>query len=74
MFSDAVRKVNHKLCNSIIMGTTNMEDTAKIISLLLLVFTLSAEANHGGEYFSTLYSIMKTEFPPSILSIVMRIH
>ena len=27
-----------------------MEDAAKIISLLLLVFTLSTEANHGGEY------------------------
>ena len=53
MFSDAVRKVNHELCNSIIMGTTNMEDTAKTISLLL-VFILSTEANHGGEYFSTL--------------------
>ena len=69
MFSDAVRKVNHKLCNSIIMGTTNMEVTTKVISLLL-VFTLSTEANHGGEYFTTL----KTEFPPSILSIVMSIH
>ena len=56
------------------MGTTSMEDTAKIISLLLLVFTLSTEANHGGEYFTTLYSIMKTEFPPSILSIVLSIH
>ena len=47
-----------------------MEDTAKTISLLLLVFTLSTEANHGGEYFNTL----KTEFLPSILSIVMSIH
>ena len=70
MFSDAVRKVNHKLCNSIIMGTTRIEDTTKVISLLLLVFSLSTEANHGGEYFTTL----KTEFPPSILSIVMSIH
>ena len=69
MFSDAVRKVNHKVCNSIIMGTS-MEVTAKTISLLLMVFTLSTEANHGGEYFITL----KTEFPPSILSIVMSIH
>ena len=52
MVHDAVRKVNHKVL--IIMGTTSMEDTAKIISLLLLVFTLSTEANHGGEYFTTL--------------------
>ena len=47
-----------------------MEDTAKTTPLLLMVFTLSTEANHGGEYFTTL----KTEFPPSILSIAMSIH
>ena len=27
-----------------------MEDTTKFISLLLLVFPLSTEANHGGEW------------------------
>ena len=55
------------------MGTTSMEDTAKIISLLLLLFTLSTEANMVVN-ISIHSSIMKTEFPLSILSIVMSIY
>ena len=38
-----------------IMGTTNMEDTIKFISFLLLMFPLFTEASHGGEYVHALH-------------------
>ena len=59
MFSDSERQVN---CNylKVLMGTTNMEDTIKFISLLLLVFPLFTEATHGGEYI--LYTVSSILF------------
>ena len=34
----------------IVKDTTNMDDTIKFISFLLLMFPLFTEASHGGEY------------------------
>ena len=65
MFSDADRKVNHKLCNSIHIGyTRNMEVTTKVISLVLM-FSLSTEANHGGEYILHCSIFMRAKCLPS---------